>query len=157
MIPTPLEVKLHAAILASTVVKDITSGYSGQKQLSLLTLLRKLCNTPGLIYKAHKEGKQAEILTNEVMRLFPAGRDPNDFELSGKMMVVGALLMRLYNGERRAGRKRVRGKVDDEEEEDDGVPKGREKIVVVSNFTSTLDVIEVHCIKKGYTYCRLDG
>lgn len=35
--------------------------------------------------------------------------------------------------------------------------KNREKIVVLSNFTQTLDVIEKHCIARKYPYCRLDG
>lgn len=32
-----------------------------------------------------------------------------------------------------------------------------EKIVVVSNFTSTLDIIEKHCKSNKYPFCRLDG
>lgn len=32
-----------------------------------------------------------------------------------------------------------------------------EKIVVVSNFTATLDLIEAYCKRKKYPYCRLDG
>lgn len=34
---------------------------------------------------------------------------------------------------------------------------GEEKVVVVSNFTTTLDLIETHCKRKKYPYCRLDG
>lgn len=34
---------------------------------------------------------------------------------------------------------------------------GEEKIVVVSNFTSTLDIIHAHCTSKKYPICRLDG
>lgn len=163
VIPTPLEIALHAAILKSKIAKDITNGFGGQQQLSLLTLLRKLCNSPGLIWKAHKDRKQLDILTDKVMSLFPEGRDPNEFALSGKMMMLGALLRRLYSGGQRKG-KRVGGKGkraeeedDDEEDEEEEGPRGREKIVVVSNFTSTLDVVEAHCSKSGYTFCRLDG
>ena len=32
-----------------------------------------------------------------------------------------------------------------------------EKVVVVSNFTSTLNVIQEVCKSKGYPYLRLDG
>lgn len=34
---------------------------------------------------------------------------------------------------------------------------GEEKIVVVSNFTTTLDLIETHCKRHKYPYQRLDG
>ena len=150
VIPTPLETKLHEAILKSSYVQDITNGFGGAQQLSILTLLRKLCNTPGLLLKARQENKQLQILTDKVMALFPPCTDPNGFELSGKMMLLGALLARLHRGGSKGAR-------DDEDDEDDGGPRGREKIVVVSNFTSTLDVVEAHCARKGYTYCRLDG
>jgi DNA repair and recombination protein RAD54B len=35
--------------------------------------------------------------------------------------------------------------------------KTDEKIVVVSNFTQTLDVLEELCKSRQYAYCRLDG
>jgi len=35
--------------------------------------------------------------------------------------------------------------------------RSEEKIVIVSNYTTTLDLIETHCKRKKYPYCRLDG
>lgn len=32
-----------------------------------------------------------------------------------------------------------------------------EKIVIVSNFTQTLEIIEKHCKREKYPFCRLDG
>lgn len=32
-----------------------------------------------------------------------------------------------------------------------------EKLVVVSHYTSALNIIEAYCKKKSYTYHRLDG
>lgn len=32
-----------------------------------------------------------------------------------------------------------------------------EKVVVVSHYTATLDILEAYCNKKGYSYYRLDG
>lgn len=32
-----------------------------------------------------------------------------------------------------------------------------EKCIIVSHYTSTLNVIEAFCRKKQYTYLRLDG
>lgn len=37
------------------------------------------------------------------------------------------------------------------------VRETEEKIVVVSNFTQTLDIIEKTCKKLKYPLCRLDG
>lgn len=132
-------------------------------------ILRQLSNTPGLLMNSAKEvrwvplvrfahsrlvqfqGKSADVLTDNITALFPADIEPNDFNLSGsstilcrsesrltlhsragKLLAVGTLLEKLFAG-------------------------GNEKIVVVSNFTSTLDIIEKHCQRKKYPTCRLDG
>lgn len=52
--------------------------------------------------------------------------------LAGKFSVLGAMLAELWKS-------------------------GVEKVVVVSNYTSTLDLIETHCKRQKYPYCRLDG
>ncbi|KAL8277804.1 hypothetical protein RQP46_009787 [Phenoliferia psychrophenolica] len=133
VIPTELELKLYSKILEGSAVVDLLSGRgSGSHQLSLLMTLRQLSNTPGLLMKNAKAGKSTEVLTEDVTSLFPSNVDPNDFNLSGKLLAVGSLLEKLHAG-------------------------GEEKIVVVSNFTSTLDIIEKHCQKKRYPHCRLDG
>ena len=51
---------------------------------------------------------------------------------AGKFSVLGAMLAELWKS-------------------------GVEKVVVVSNYTSTLDLIETHCKRQKYPYCRLDG
>ncbi|KAK4699950.1 hypothetical protein P7C70_g6303, partial [Phenoliferia sp. Uapishka_3] len=144
IIPTELELKLYAAILQGSAVKDLLSG-SGSQQLSLLMTLRQLSNTPGLIMQGAKAGKSPEVLTEAIVSLFPKGADPYDFNLSGmrfsgihecaidklfrfagKLLAVGSLLEKLH-------------------------ANGEEKIVVVSNFTSTLDIIERHCQRMSKT------
>jgi DNA repair and recombination protein RAD54B len=32
-----------------------------------------------------------------------------------------------------------------------------EKCVIVSHYTSTLNILEAYCKKQGYSYYRLDG
>lgn len=90
-------------------------------------------------------------LDESVTNAFPADIDAADFALSskhwtkwlkghetyaatsiGKLHVLGLMLKTLFTD-------------------------GEEKIIVVSNFTTTLDLIEKHCKRHKYPYCRLDG
>lgn len=151
-IPTPLEIKLHHAILTSSSGREVQSGGNSALQLSMMTLLRKLCNSPGLLLRSHKEGKSQEVLSDKILASFTPGQDPNSFTMSGKLRVLGALLERLHSGKSQTQARGDSGDGDDADE-----PQKREKIVVVSNFTSTLDIIEVYCRKKSFVYCRLDG
>ena len=84
-----------------------------------------------------------------MLKLLPKFLDQNDFAhsglsslcdsisdadeaCSGKFLALGSLLEALH---------RIK----------------QEKVVVVSNFTSTLDIIEAHCASLRYNFCRLDG
>lgn len=49
IVPTQLEVALYEKIIEGTAVKDLLSGAGKGHQLALLMVLRKLCNTPGLL------------------------------------------------------------------------------------------------------------
>ncbi|KAM0750014.1 hypothetical protein T439DRAFT_44310 [Meredithblackwellia eburnea MCA 4105] len=128
--PTPLQLSLYSAILGGSAVRDLLSGGSGQ--LPLLMAMRLLCNSPGLVMKQAKDGKSPGIYTDAVTDLFPTDIHPNSMELSGKFLAIAGLIHAIYNA-------------------------GEEKIVLVSNFTTTLDIFEAHCRKNSYPFCRLDG
>ncbi|GAA5956650.1 hypothetical protein JCM21900_002326 [Sporobolomyces salmonicolor] len=136
IVPTKLEIDLYAKVLSGSAVHSLLNGIGGKDQLSLLMLLRKCSNSPGLLMeqaeREEKEGKDDGILSENVKELFPSGIRPHDFALSGKLSVLGALLAELREN-------------------------SEEKIVIVSNFTQTLDIIEKHCKKLKYPWCRLDG
>lgn len=111
--------------------KDILQGARldfGQltfsSSLGLITLLKKVCNSPGLVgsdpyYKSHIKDTQSQDSYSRSLN-------------SGKLRVLMTLL--------------------------EGIRKGtKEKVVVVSNYTQTLDIIENLMNMAGMSHCRLDG
>ncbi|GAA5946252.1 hypothetical protein JCM3765_000170 [Sporobolomyces pararoseus] len=136
VVPTSREVEIYDQILSSGSVRSLLSGKGRSEQLSLLILLRKCATTPGLLMQhaksdLEKKGDES-IFQPELTDLFPTDISYTDFRLSAKLIALGAMLKQLH-------------------EETD------EKIVVVSNFTQTLDIVERHCKKLKYPFCRLDG
>ncbi|XP_055677114.1 DNA repair and recombination protein RAD54-like [Lutzomyia longipalpis] len=99
--------------------------------LSSITSLKKLCNHPDLVNEKIKEG--AEGFEN-AEKFLPAGYSTRDLlpELSGKLMLLDCMLAN------------IKMSSDD-------------KVVLVSNYTQTLDLFEKLCRKRGYGYVRLDG
>ncbi|SDA02883.1 BZ3500_MvSof-1268-A1-R1_Chr11-1g03203 [Microbotryum saponariae] len=130
--PTPLEVSIYEEILIGSAARALQEG-SITEQLSLLMVLRQLCNTPGLLMQSIEQNKKVDALKKPVVELLrKAGNDSYDFALSGKLLALGTLLHQLRS---------IQG----------------EKIVVVSNFVQTLNIIERHCRQKRYPFSRLDG
>ncbi|GAA5889055.1 hypothetical protein JCM6882_009730 [Rhodosporidiobolus microsporus] len=132
ILPTALEIALYRQVLSGSSVAALLEGHGRQDQLSLLTSLRKLANTPGLIMQDASTEKGCEGLGEELVDLLPQNVEPSDFALSGKLSTLGTLLAELRS-------------------------TSDEKIVVISNFTKTLDIVEKHCKRKKYPFCRLDG
>ncbi|XP_034193465.2 DNA repair and recombination protein RAD54-like okr isoform X2 [Osmia lignaria lignaria] len=99
--------------------------------LSAITLLKKLCNHPDLVYD--KILQQCEGFENAA-KLMPSNYSTKDIlpELSGKLMVLDCLLASIKT-------------------------TTKDKIVLVSNYTQTLDLFEKLCHKRCYNYVRLDG
>ncbi|KAK4049220.1 helicase [Microbotryomycetes sp. JL221] len=132
--PTQLEVDLYETILSGKAVRDVLDGAaeSNAQQLGLLNMLRKVSTTPGLLMQQARNDKGSESLKDNVKQILAnAGSDPYDFALSGKLSVLGTLLQHLRTLQ--------------------------EKIVIVSNYTQTLNIIEEFCKRQKYPTCRLDG
>jgi len=176
--PTPIQLAIYAKIIEGNAVRDVLNGAGGgnAQQLSVLNVLKKLCNTPGLLMQQLREvssmlcscsalgpdgivsvgqrarhpagpGRQAargrwngsfrlwpiRCVSLLFSVLFPCPHSLTlTFPFAGKMLALGSLLQKLREA-------------------------NEEKIVVVSNFTSTLDIIEKHCKSNKYPFCRLDG
>jgi DNA repair and recombination RAD54-like protein len=137
---TPLQKTLYNFFLKSKAVIRAVSETNGQKSnggnasLIAITFLKKLCNSPQLAYDMCKESKND---LESLLHLFPS-----DFgalnskqvmpEYSGKMKVLDTILAYIKS-------------------------TTNDKVVLVSNYTQTLDLFERLCRSRNYNYVRLDG
>ncbi|KHN82184.1 DNA repair and recombination protein RAD54B [Toxocara canis] len=106
--------------------------------LAMIDMLRKLCNHPTILYQSltskHNVSNAAEGSLNElVLRAFPPSFEPDSSSIadSGKLIVFIEIMVSLR--------------------------ETNEKIVVVSNFTRTLDMLMEVCKGLFFTVTRLDG
>ncbi|XVF67591.1 hypothetical protein PTKIN_Ptkin10aG0133400 [Pterospermum kingtungense] len=141
---TPLQSELYNHFIHSKNVKRaITEETKQTKILAYITALKKLCNHPKLIYDTIRSGSPGTTGFEDCMRFFPpemfsgrsgswTGGDGAWVELSGKMHVLARLLAHLHQ------------RTDD-------------RIVLVSNYTQTLDLFAQLCRERRYAYLRLDG
>ncbi|XP_021617338.1 protein CHROMATIN REMODELING 25 isoform X3 [Manihot esculenta] len=141
---TPLQSELYNHFIHSKNVKRaINEDTKQSKILAYITALKKLCNHPKLIYDTIRSGSPGTSGFEDCIRFFPSemfsgrsgtwsGGDGAWVELSGKMHVLARLLAHL------------RRQTDD-------------RIVLVSNYTQTLDLFAQLCRERRYPYVRLDG
>ncbi|KAL1440382.1 hypothetical protein MTO96_009426 [Rhipicephalus appendiculatus] len=141
--PQPLQLALYQNMLETNMVRACLSSYlstDANCHLACILALRKLCNHPLLVASPEFADKDEDSglanLHAEARRGLPSEFDPTmmDLELgSGKLVVLSAMLHSLWTSQ------------------------PRERIVLVSNFTKTLDILEDVCMQKGYPFLRLDG
>ena len=98
--------------------------------LSAITILKKLCCHPSLVYEMCK----TQDAFKRFLNLFPSNFSESNLNpsFSGKVMVLDYLLAV------------IKSTTDD-------------KVVLVSNYTQTLDLFERLCLKRNYKFVRLDG
>ncbi|XP_034270891.1 DNA repair and recombination protein RAD54-like [Pantherophis guttatus] len=129
---TPLQAELYKYFLMQAKpAEDLKEGKMNVSSLSSITSLKKLCNHPALIYEKCVEEEEGFA---GALQLFPSGYSVKALEpqLSGKMLVLDYILAV------------TRSTSDD-------------KVVLVSNYTQTLDLFEKLCRSRRYLYVRLDG
>ncbi|POI29663.1 hypothetical protein CIB84_006587, partial [Bambusicola thoracicus] len=117
---TPLQAELYKNFLKQAKpVEELKEGKINVSSLSSITSLKKLCNHPALIYDKCVEEEEGFM---GALDLFPAGYSTKSVEpqLSGKMLVLDYIL---------------------------AVTKStsNDKVVLVSNYTQTLDLFEKLC------------
>lgn len=158
---TPMQENVYQHLVNSKDMQHVMSGKQANC-LGYIQMLMKLCNHPSLIVEeeatAGKTGnrragvkqvkysedgdeeKKAMAGVEDISKFLPlhqGGRGMNapvHPEWSGKMFV----LFRLMREMRKPG-------------------NGADKIVIVSNYTQTLDLIGRMCRENSWGFCRLDG
>ncbi|KAF1942972.1 DNA repair and recombination protein RAD26 [Clathrospora elynae] len=126
--PTKGQAEAYRAILASPTFA-IALG-STDIALQLINVLKKICNSPSLL-KSPKEDDTPSEMLQTLIPLIPQ-KILNSSASSAKLRLLDSLVHRIYT-------------------------TTEEKIVIVSNYTTTLDMIERLLVSLSYTYLRLDG
>ncbi|KAL0581838.1 helicase [Marasmius crinis-equi] len=132
--PSALQLSIFSKILQPEQVEDYMT--SSIESLAVINLLIKVSSSPILLKAAMEKGQSEKGLLHrnirEAVSLLPHDVEVEDVTLSGKLTAVTKLLAT------------IRETTD-------------EKCVLVSHYTSTLNVLEAFCKKMNYSYFRLDG
>ncbi|KAF8626841.1 hypothetical protein AX15_004671 [Amanita polypyramis BW_CC] len=135
--PTSLQLALYASILQPERIEDFVQS-SRSESLPIINMLVKISNSPVLL-KATFDSSRARIpdgsdadARHQVLALLPRKTDIGDVSLSGKLTALSKLLHLIHQAT-------------------------DEKCVIVSHYTSTLNILEVYCQRNNYSFLRLDG
>ena len=129
----PAQAYVYRNVLASPIFQSIGNS---QNALQLITILRKICNSPFLIHPRNntddESGSPPKILEELIETLPPQLTKSLSNQASTKLRLLDQLL------------DSIRKKTND-------------KVVLVSNFTATLDLLAALLGSSGLPFLRLDG
>ncbi|EMC92195.1 hypothetical protein BAUCODRAFT_569497 [Baudoinia panamericana UAMH 10762] len=125
--PTEAQALVYRAIIGSPTFNAALG--SSAVTLELINILKKVCNSPTLLLRKGDKGDDAT--KPELLGCVPSGllRTPG---ASGKLQVLDSLLHRIRT-------------------------TTEEKVVLVSNYTATMDILGNLLSSLSYRYLRLDG
>ncbi|KAL1860911.1 helicase [Paecilomyces lecythidis] len=128
--PTSTQANIYHSVLGSPVFQSVLGN--SESALQLITILKKLCNSPSLL-----NPKSAEETPNTTIAALLSTLPPNLLRhfspsSSGKIRVLDQLLHNLHT-------------------------TTSEKIVIVSNYTSTLNLLANLLASLSLPFLRLDG
>ena len=129
--PTPIQASTYQHVLACPAFQSALG--SSETSLQLITVLKKVCNSPWLLTSKRSTAKptQANPLTSALLASIPSDLILTN-QGSTKLRALDQLLYTLKT-------------------------TTTEKIVLVSNYTSTLEILEALLTSLSYPYLRLDG
>ncbi|RDW67968.1 hypothetical protein BP6252_09364 [Coleophoma cylindrospora] len=128
----PFQLDLYRYFITSPDIKALLRG-KGSQPLKAIGMLKKLCNHPDLLNLADDLPGCEQFWPDDYVAKESRGRD-RDIRpwYSGKMRVLDRMLARIRQDT-------------------------NDKIVLISNYTQTLDMFDKLCRHRGYGSLRLDG
>jgi DNA repair and recombination protein RAD54 and RAD54-like protein len=128
----PFQMDLYNHFIQSPDIKSLLRG-KGSQPLKAIGILKKLCNHPDLLDLAADLPGSEKFWPEDYVPKDSRGRDREVRPCySGKMQVLDRMLARIRQDT-------------------------NDKIVLISNYTQTLDVFERLCRSRNYGCLRLDG
>lgn len=138
--PSTLQRDFYKHLLCHRVFRScIMDSSQTHTHLACITALKKLCNHPELLYNTVKQKTDHHSVESSIYEglaeLFPDCYTSGTLNVSdsGKLQVLSDLLAAIR------------------------YISPSDRVVVVSNYTQTLDMLEKLCTNMSYTFCRLDG
>ncbi|KAG0289623.1 helicase [Linnemannia gamsii] len=133
--PSMLQRAIYRHMLDSPFLKSCLS-MDGTHHLGCIIALRKLCNSPRLVLDSSEQEDDADATglyggIKAMIRLNYADCHDSSW-IGGKLNFVDSLLQSLRENT-------------------------SERVVLVSNFTQTLDILQEMCTQRHYKFLRLDG
>ncbi|KTW31525.1 hypothetical protein T552_00167 [Pneumocystis carinii B80] len=125
--PTSLQVEIYRKLIDLSMLNLNSYNIDMTVHLQALTYLKKICNSPALLFQKRKENQQFDMFCTNIKHKFSS----NLSKKSGKLLVFDKFLEELKTTE--------------------------EKVVIVSHYTQTLEILENILILKSLSYLRLDG
>ncbi|KAM3413664.1 hypothetical protein BST61_g10357 [Cercospora zeina] len=128
----PFQLDLYNYFIKSPEIQSLLRG-KGSQPLKAIGLLKKLCNHPDLLDLPNDLPGSEDYFPEDFVPKDLRGRDREVKPYySGKMQVLDRMLARIRSD-------------------------SNDKIVLISNYTQTLDVFEKLCRNRAYGCLRLDG
>ncbi|XP_068093765.1 DNA repair and recombination protein RAD54B isoform X2 [Hyperolius riggenbachi] len=137
--PSMFQLELYRKLLSSGLVRSCLQGLGeNSPHLVCIGALKKLCNHPSLLYKTIQEksgnpNQQEQSFYEGLGDLFPHNYNTEELCESGKLQVLMKLLSAIQ------------------------VQSPSERVVLVSNYTQTLNLLQAVCQQHNYKCTRLDG
>ncbi|KZV80511.1 hypothetical protein EXIGLDRAFT_845467 [Exidia glandulosa HHB12029] len=120
--PTELQLRMFKKLVVERHINRVTHGHTANA-LAMIRTLTKLSTSPMLLKR--KDDAGADDPVTEAIALIPEKTAIDDMTISGKLSVVSRILSHLRK-------------------------ETEEKVIIVSHYTSTLDVIEKYCKNQRY-------
>lgn len=131
--PTATQAQVYRNVLSTPEFGAILN--SPETSLQLISILKKICNSPRLLLKAADDKEAEEGTSNTLISSILHNIAPKLIKApgaSGKFQVLDSLLHHLRT-------------------------TTTEKVVIVSHYTATLDILGNLVASLGYNFLRLDG